>query len=86
MRQGSRNMSNTTDIEKENLETHVELCALRYSALETRLESVEQKIGKLHQAIENSHSSTVKVLIGTAGTVIVGILSLVGVILTKMPQ
>lgn len=78
-------MSNPTDIEKENLETHVELCALRYGALENRLESVENKIGKLHSIIENSHASTVKVLIGTAGTVIVGVLSLVGVILTKMP-
>jgi hypothetical protein len=79
-------MSNPTDIEKENLESHVELCALRYSALENRLESVENKIGKLQSVIETSHASTVKVLIGTAGTVIVGVLSLVGVILTKMPQ
>ena len=34
----------TTDIEKKSLEAHVELCAERYKFLETKLESVEDKI------------------------------------------
>jgi len=79
-------MGNPTQIEKENLEAHVELCAQRYDALEQRLGSVETKLGALHDTVEKSHLSTVKVLIGTAGTVIVGILSLIGIILTKMPN
>ena len=79
------NMSQPTDIEKENLEAHVELCAQRYDALEKRLNSVETKIGTLQDTIEKSHLSTIKVLIGTAGTVIVGVLSAVAVIITKMP-
>jgi tetrahydromethanopterin S-methyltransferase subunit G len=78
-------MSQPTDIEKENLEAHVELCAQRYDALEKRLDSVENKIGTLQNTIEKSHLSTIKVLIGTAGTVIVGVLSAVAVIITKMP-
>ena len=78
-------MSQPTDIEKENLEAHVELCAQRYDALEKRLDSVENKIGTLQNTIEKSHLSTIKVLIGTAGTVIVGVLSAVAVIVTKMP-
>jgi len=76
-------MSAPTDIEKENLEAHVELCAQRYSALENRLASVEDKLSTLHETVQASHLSTVKVLIGTAGTVLVGLLSLIGVILTK---
>lgn len=76
-------MSVPTDIEKENLEAHVELCAQRYSALEKRLESVEGKLSSLQKAIEDSHLSTVKVLIGSAGTVVVGMLSVIGVILSK---
>lgn len=76
-------MSATTDIEKENLEAHVELCAQRYDALEKRLAGVEDKLSNLHKTIQDSHMSTVKVLIGTAGTVIVGVLSLIGVILTR---
>ena len=78
-------MSNTTSIEKENLEAHVELCAQRYDALEKRLTSVEGKISTLQDTIEKSSLNTTKILIGTAGTIIVAILSLVGVIVTKMP-
>jgi hypothetical protein len=73
-----------TDIEKENLESHVELCALRYSALESRLTTIEEKVGNLQQVIEKSHLSTIKILIGTAGTVVAGVLSTLVVVLTKM--
>lgn len=79
-------MSKTTDIEKENLEAHVELCAERYKQLETRLDAVEGKIGTLQETIEKSSLNTIKILIGTAGTIIVAVLSLIGVIITKMPH
>jgi hypothetical protein len=79
-------MSTPTQIEKENLEAHVELCAQRYDALENRLESVENKISTLQNTIEKSSLNTIKILIGTAGTIIVAVLSLVGVIITKMPN
>lgn len=72
-----------TDIEKENLESHVELCALRYGELERRLSSIEEKVSSLGKAIEESRGSMMKVLIGTAGTVVTGVLSLLVVILTK---
>jgi prefoldin subunit 5 len=78
-------MSATTDIEKQNLEAHVELCAQRYDALEKRLGNVETMLTGLKSAVEASHLNTVKVLIGSAGTVIVGVLSLIGIIITKMP-
>jgi hypothetical protein len=78
-------MSKTTDIEKENLEAHVELCAERYKQLENRLTNVEGKIGTLQETIEKSSLNTIKILIGTAGTIIVAVLSLIGVIITKMP-
>lgn len=73
-----------TDIEKTNLESHVELCALRYGALETRLSAIEKKVGSLQDVIEKSHLSTVKILIGTAGTVVAAVLSTLVVVLTKM--
>jgi hypothetical protein len=76
-------MSIPTDIEKENLEAHVELCSQRYDALEKRLTSVEEKIVTLQTTIEKSHLSTIKVLIGTAGTVIASVLGVVIVLLTK---
>lgn len=77
-------MSSPTSIEKSNLEAHVELCSQRYNALEARLSSVEEKLGKLQQTIEASSLNTVKVLIGTGGTIIVAILSLFGVMLSKL--
>lgn len=81
-----------TDIEKENLESHVELCALRYGELERRLGSIESKVSTveakvatLAETIQKSQNSMTKVLIGTAGTVIAGVISTIVVILMKMP-
>jgi hypothetical protein len=79
-------MSNPTDIEKTNLEAHVELCAQRYDALETRLSSIEKKVGTLQDTIEKSHLNTIKVLIGTAGTIIVAVISMLGIVITKFPH
>lgn len=77
-------MSSPTDIEKSNLESHVELCALRYSSLESRLNTIEVKVSNLQTLIENSHVSMTKVLIGTAGTVVTGVLSVLVMIMVKM--
>jgi hypothetical protein len=79
-------MSNPTQIEKENLEAHVELCAQRYDALEKRLSGVEGKLSTLQKTIEDSSLNTVKILIGTAGTIIVAVLSLIGVMVSRFPQ
>ena len=74
------------DFEKTNLEAHVELCAQRYDALETRLSSIEKKVGTLQDTIEKSHLNTIKVLIGTAGTIVVAVISMLGVVITKFPH
>ena len=48
-------MSETTGIEKKNLEAHVELCAERYRHLETKLEAVETKISGLEKVTREVH-------------------------------
>jgi len=73
----------TTKLERENLEAHVDLCAIRYEALEGRLSTVEEKIDNIHSDITEGQKSMTKVLIGTAGTVIASVLSIVVVILLK---
>lgn len=73
----------TTDIEKENLESHVELCALRYQNLETRLSNIETKVEVLAEKIEESKGSMSKVIIGATATIIAGILSTIVTILIK---
>jgi hypothetical protein len=72
-----------TDIEKENLESHVELCALRYQNLETRLGTIEAKVESLAGKIQDSQSSMSKVIIGATATIIAGLLSTVVTILMK---
>ena len=71
----------TTQLEKESLEAHVDLCALRYANLDSRLDKVEGKIDEIHDDIRSGQQSMTKVLIGTAGTIIAGLLSTIIVIL-----
>ena len=71
------------DIEKINLEAHVDLCAQRYDNLDKRLTSIEYKFDKLQELIEKSHNSMAKVIIGTAGTVVTGVLGVLVVMLQK---
>jgi len=72
------------DIEKENLEAHVVLSHQRYASLDERLTRIEDKVGLLQQAIEDSRNSMTKIVIGTAGTVVASVLSVLVVILTKV--
>jgi len=48
-------MLETTDIEKKSLEAHVELCAERYNALETKLCVLEDKLSGLKTMIVEVH-------------------------------
>jgi hypothetical protein len=65
----------TTNLERESLEAHVDLCALRYAQLDKRLSAVEEKMDDIHKDITEGQKSMTKVLIGTAGTIIAGLLS-----------
>lgn len=73
----------TTNLEKESLEAHVDLCALRYQQLDNRLTNVETKIDTIHEDIKTGQQSMTKVLIGTAGTVVAGLLSTIVVVLLQ---
>ena len=73
----------TTNLEKQSLEAHVDLCALRYASLDNRLNAVENTLRDIHQDIKSGQQSMSKVLIGTAGTVVAGLLSTIVVILMK---
>jgi hypothetical protein len=76
--------SPTTDLERTSLEAHVDLCALRYEQLDGRLSTLETKVDSIHKDITEGQKSMTKVLIGTAGTIIAGLLSTVVVILMNM--
>lgn len=68
------------DIEKENLEAHVELCAERYKNLEHKLDSLDGRMTKLEEhvvaikdSLSNQDNGVNKQLI-TIGTTIIGVL------------
>jgi tetrahydromethanopterin S-methyltransferase subunit G len=75
--------SSPIDIERTNLEVHVDLCAQRYESLDKRLSGIEEKVEEIQESIKNGHNSMVKVIIGTAGTVVAGVLSVLIVLLTN---
>jgi hypothetical protein len=76
--------STTTSLEKTSLEAHVDLCALRYGQLDDRLCTLETKVDSMHKDIVDGQKSLTKVIIGTAGTVVAGILSVAITVLMKM--
>jgi len=74
------NMKPTT-LEKNNLEAHVDLCQQRYITLESRLTEIEEKVNQVHNVVLEGNKSMTRVLIGTAGTIVAGLLSTIVVIL-----
>ena len=82
-------MSKPTEIEKESLEAHVELCAVRYNNLEQKLDNLEQRIDKLElhligikdsidAKLSNSGDKTVGYLITILGVLLSAILGYIG--------
>lgn len=80
-------MSTTTDIEKKNLEAHVELCAERYknldhklSTLDDRMTVIERHVVEIKESITNKTGGINKqmIAIGTTilGTMFAAIISL----------
>lgn len=72
-----------TDIERENLDAHVSICALRYAQLDTRLTTIEEKVEKLSKAITDSKNSMNKVIIASTATIVSSLIGLIITILMK---
>ena len=73
----------TTELERGNLEAHVDLCAERYTQLDYRLSIIEVKVENISKEIREGNSSMAKVIITSAGTVVAGLLGLIATILIK---
>ena len=76
--------TSTTKLERENLEAHVDLCAIRYEALDNRMTKLEVKVDHVHEDVVQGQKGITKVIIGTTGTIIAAVLSVVVTILLKM--
>tara|TARA_R110000772_G_scaffold69706_2_gene153721 strand:+ start:728 stop:961 length:234 start_codon:yes stop_codon:yes gene_type:complete len=74
----------TTKLERESLEAHVDLCAIRYEALDGRLTNVEKKLDNISDQMAAGQNSLSKVIIGATGTIIAGLLSTIVVVLMQI--
>lgn len=74
--------SSPTDIEKINLEAHVELCAERYKSLEEKLDTVERRLAELEghvigikESLSNRTIGVNRQLVAIATSVILALLT-----------
>jgi hypothetical protein len=77
-------MAKPTEIEKQNLEAHVELCAVRYGSLENKLNNLEERMDKLEvHLIDIKNSLTDKISGGDKQTISI-FTTMMGVILAGL--
>lgn len=74
----------STQLEKESLEAHVDLCAIRYESLDKRLNKVEETLESIRDDMSKGNNSIIKVIIGAAGTIVAGLLSTIVVLLMNL--
>ena len=77
-------MSTPSDIEKENLEAHVEICAVRYANLETKLSNLEQRMDKLEVYLVGIKDSLENRLEDRSKAVMGWTISILGVVLAAL--
>jgi hypothetical protein len=70
--------------EREDLATHVDICAERYKGLDERLDKVEKKIDDIYAMVKNSKSELTKTLIATGGTIVVALIGCAGMIINHI--
>jgi hypothetical protein len=76
-------LAEISDIENENLEAHVAICAQRYKQLDLRLMAVEMKVTDMQKDMMAGQKSLKNTIISSAAGIIAGLLSLIVTILMK---
>ena len=57
-------LMSTTELEKQNLEAHVDLCSERYKGLHDRLSAIEMRLAKMNEDMTAGQKSHSKTLVG----------------------
>lgn len=80
----------STDLEKTNLEAHVDLCQQRYLELERRLDRVEWRLDKIEdtleqikQAVSHNHKEQIQQLLAASTAITAVLLGVVGWLFTR---
>jgi hypothetical protein len=78
------------DAERDNLGTHVDICAQRYSQLINKLDSVDQRfdrietvLSQIQNTMSQDRTGTLKTYLAWSGVIIVLLLGTVGTLLTR---
>ena len=69
------------DAEREDLSTHVDLCAQRYAELDNRVGRIETKLDGIEAKIDGFKADIVKIFVGSAASIIVAIIGAISVYL-----
>ena len=77
-------MAKPSEIEKQSLEAHVEICAVRYSNLETKLENLEHRMDKLENYLVGIKESLDEKLEGRGKQSVSIIVTILSVTLTAL--
>ena len=77
-------MAKPTEIEKQNLEAHVELCAVRYGSLENKLDNLEQRMDKLELHLVDIKNSLADKVAGSDKQTISIFTTMMGVVLAGL--
>jgi hypothetical protein len=67
-----------------DLDTRMALVEQKYQQLDNRLEKVEHKLDDMRDDMKSGQTALIKVIIGTTGTIIVGFLSTIAVIISSI--
>lgn len=73
----------TTALEKQSLEAHVDLCAMRYQQLDLRLKSLETKMDMMQKDLLEGSKSLKTVIISSAATLAGSLLAVIVTVLMK---
>lgn len=65
------------------METRMALIEQSYVNLEKRIDKVEEKLDDISAQMNHSQGALIKVIIGTTGTILVALISTIGIILTQ---
>lgn len=77
--------------ETEDLETHTQLCALRYQGIQDKFDQVDQRLDNIDRMLAEiktmileQRDAKFKTLVGASSTVIVGLLGVLGYLISHL--
>lgn len=67
-----------------DMDVRISLVEQNYEHLERRLDKVETKLDEMRDDIKSGQQHTIKVIIATTGTIVLGFITTIGVIISTM--